>query len=899
MRRPGLWVTNGHPGNSTQMLSWRPGALTCFYDYLGVNGVFPYKAANPEASIIVRFQHPLNWQQDPVGFAKSLGEQVASKWRDMKILDPYVYFANEMNLHYENGDRNPGNQPYYASSEFYKKYANWVRMTADVIKNIVPEMKLVSPPLAFGHSEDGSPDDNGQPTEGWAGYDFLADTIRDYFSNILCFHSYWGDASGSKRDQLYDPVQSSWYAFRWRRLLKLFETRYGLSARLIIDEAGNFGAADPDFTDQIIYHAQQCLTDDRVIAVTYFLWLDPTNSPGNIANSWVQRVRNLPDHLARLAALPDIPVTTVEAKPPAMLERPQVESSTVAPTIRVLFPDGTVRVMALEDYLRAVVPAEVPALWPFEAVKAQAVAARSYAQYAIEHPRHPNADICTSPAHCQNFDLAKVHPKSDEAIQQTQGIIARYNGITTNGIFSANCGGQTRNNEDVFKGAPVAYLRSVPCPDKGEKNGHGVGLCQYGARLLASQGQTYDTIIKYYYTGVTLGSVTTERTSTILGTILDFAGKPALNIKATLIGQGQSASTVTQTDGTYRFANVPAGTYTLELPDFGLRQANLTPTPGQDLRVNLTLPAPPPPQPAIVVDIVRGAGLPLLVGDWGVPNVPIQVKPPLGPALTILSGSKREYGPGGFEMYALQTGVYVLTIDSNRFEVPMSGQYTRLTFRRTAPAQPTGVIEGTLVDYQNRPVARRQIRLTGSNVALGVATSDSGSFRFDGVPAGSYTMTVADSQISQNFTHTGQGKVTLALQLPAPPSQWQVSLQPGQGLPLLVGDIGLPNTVITVISPAGRTTQVTSGSKPEWGLGGFELYASELGNYTLQFLGQSFVIPVQGQLTKAIFQKQGVSPDQQVRLVSTLLPRSRAEALQQALEASAETRGVFTVQGVS
>lgn len=891
MRRPGLWVTNGHPGNPTQMLSWRPGALTCFYDYLGVNGVFPYKAANPETPIIVRFQHPLNWQQDPVGFAKNLGEQVASKWRDMKTLDPYVYFANENNLHYENGDRNPGNQPYYASPEFYQKYANWVRMTADVIKNIVPEMKLVTPPFAFGHSEDGSPDDNGQPTEGWAGYDFLADTVRDYFSNILCFHSYWGDATGSKREWLYDPTLSSWYAFRWRRLLKLFETRYGLPARLIIDEAGNFGAADPDFTDQIIYHARQCLSDARVIAVTYFLWLDPTNSPGNIANSWVQRVRNLPDHLARLAALSDVPATTVEARPSVTPELASQESIVADSTIRVLFDDGTVRIMALEDYLRAVVPAEVPALWPFEAVKAQAVAARSYAQYAIEHPRHPNADICTSPAHCQNFDPAKVHPKSDEALRQTRGIIARYNGITTNGIFSANCGGQTRNNEDVFKGAPVAYLRGVPCPDKGEKNGHGVGLCQHGARLLASQGQTYDTIIKYYYTGVTLGPVTSERTSTILGLIADSAGQPAANIKVTLTGQGQAASAVTQADGTYRFANVPAGTYTLELPDYGLRQVNLAPTPGQDVRVNLTLPAPPP-QPAVVVEIARGAGLPLLVGDWGTPNVSIRVKPPLGPALTIVSGSKREFGPGGFEMYALQTGLYVLEIENNRFEVPMNGQFTRLTFRRTA--QPAGVIAGTLVDHQNRPVPHRQIRLTGPNVAVSVATSDSGTFRFERIPAGSYTVTVVDSQISQNFSHSGQGVVTLALQLPAPPSQWQISLARGQGLPLLVGDIGLPNTVITVISPSGRTTQVTSGSKPEWGMGGFELYADELGNYTLQFLGQSFVIPMQRQFTKAIFR----NPDQPVRLVSAPLPRSRAEALQQALEAGAETRGLFTVQGV-
>ena len=51
-------------------------------------------------------------------------------------------------------------------------------MTADVIKNIVPEMKLITPPFAFGHHEDGSPDDEGQPKEGWAGYDYLYETVQ-------------------------------------------------------------------------------------------------------------------------------------------------------------------------------------------------------------------------------------------------------------------------------------------------------------------------------------------------------------------------------------------------------------------------------------------------------------------------------------------------------------------------------------------------------------------------------------------------------------------------------------------------------------------------------------------------------------------------------------------------
>lgn len=890
MRRPGLWLTNGHPGNPAQMLSWRPGALTCFYDYLGVNGVFGYKAANPDVPIIVRFQHPFQWQQDPVGYARRLGEQVASKWNDMKVLDPYVYFANEMNLHYENGDQNPGNQAFYTSREFYQKYAQWVRMTADVIKSRVPEMKLVTPPFAFGHHEDGSPDDNGQPTEGWAGFDYLYETVRDYFDNIICFHSYWGHAGGSERTWLYDPVLSSWYALRWRRVLKLFETRYQLQAKVIIDEAGNFGAADPDFTDQIMYHAQQCLSDPRVIAVTYFLWLDPTNSPGNIANSWAQRVRNLPDHLARLAAMPDVPVSgeAVE-EPPAAAE----------PTVRLLLDDGTVQTMPLEEYLRAVVPAEMPALWPAEAVKAQAIAARSYTQYAIEHPRHPNADICTKPAHCQNYDPAKIHPKSDEAIQLTKHIIARSNGQTITGVFSANCGGHTRNNEDVFNGAPVPYLRGVPCPDPGPKNGHGVGLCQHGARALASQGQSYETIIKHYYTGVTLGPITPAQPGAIAGLIADHTGKPVANARVVLAGAGQTLETFSRADGGYRFDNLPAGSYSLELPDYGVKQSNVTVASGQEAAVNLALPAPT--RPTIVADIVRGAGLSLLVGDWGKANVPIRITPPGGAPVVIVSGSKPEYGPGGFEIYATKIGTYVLEMEGYRFDVPMNGQFTRLVFRQTGPAQPSGIIEGVLRDHQNRPVADWFVHLTGSGVNLTATTNAQGIFAFANLGAGSYTLTVADSPISQTVIHNGQERVTLALQLPAPAVSdgWQVDLSQGTGLPLLVGDIGVANGVITITSPSGRRQQVTSGSKPEWGIGGFEVYTTELGNYTLEFFGQRFAIPVQGQFTKALFRKETGSTEPQVRLVSMLLPRSRAEALRAELETDINTRGLFTVQVVS
>ncbi len=711
MRRPGLWVTNGHPGDPTQMLSWKPAAVTCFYDYLGVNGIYPYKAANPDVTVIVRFQHVYQWQQNPVYYARYMGELVASKWNDMKALDPYVYFANEMNLHYENGDPNPGNQPQYTTPEFYQEYANWVRLTAEVIKNRVPEMKLITPPFAFGHHEDGSPDCQGKPTDGWAGYDYLYETVRDYFDNILTFHAYWGHAGGSVKKWLYDPELSSWYAFRWRRVLKLFETRYGLKAKMIIDEAGNFAASDPDFTDQVIYFAENCLSDPRVLALTYFLWYDPTNSPGNVPNSWLQKVLNLSNHLNRLKNMAEVPLTGPMG-PCGPEPEPEPDQ-----TIRVLFPDGAVKVMPLEEYLRAVVPAEIPALWSPEAVKAQAVASRSYAQYAIEHPRHPNADICTSPAHCQNYDPARIHPASDEAIRATQGIIARYNNQTANCIFSANCGGHTFNNEDVFQGAPVPYLRGVPCPDKGQKQGHGVGLCQYGAQAFANQGYSYEQIIRYYYTGVTLSSITAPpavQTGVISGVIFDSTGQAAPNVRVVLTGQGQSLQTTSQSNGSYRFADLPPGAYRLQLPDYGLVKENITVSAGQETRVDFTLPA------GVTVEISRSPGLPLIVGDWGEPNVPILVTPPAGGQFVVTTGTKLEYGPGGFEFYATVIGTYILQIESYRFEIPMDGQYTYLTFHKgtVPPEEQVRLVSTPLPRSQAEQILQTQLETNPATKGL-------------------------------------------------------------------------------------------------------------------------------------------------------------------------------------
>ncbi len=329
MRRPGIWANNGFPATSEQMLMWKPGAITVFYDYID-EGLVKYKQDNPGCVIIVRFNHPQNWRNDITNSAYARGREVASKWDTLKKLDPYVYVGNEINLHYENGDNDAGNQGKYETREFYNQWGIWVATCARVIKDVVPEMKLVCPPFASGHHEDGAPNDDGNITEQFAGYDSLQEIITRFFDNIICHHDYWGNSGGCVDSWLYGSEASTWYAYRWKRVAKLFKTRYNKDIRLIIDECGNMQANHPNFTQQVIDYSTKCLQDSRIIAMTYFLWNDPTNSPGNVMNSWVQRIPNLQAHLQRLRDMSDVVISTPTIPP---VTPPIIPPVVIPPTV--------------------------------------------------------------------------------------------------------------------------------------------------------------------------------------------------------------------------------------------------------------------------------------------------------------------------------------------------------------------------------------------------------------------------------------------------------------------------------------------------------------------------------------------------------------------------------------
>ena len=298
-----------------------------------------------------------------------------------------------------------------------------------------------------------------------------------------------------------------------------------------------------------------------------------------------------------------------EDKPPELPE-PSLSSpsepgpaSAVSPprTVRVL-REGLVEEMDLEDYLTGVLAAEMPASFPEEALKAQAVAARTYVLYCAETGKHPDADVCADPAHCQAWldesslrqrwgsDYETWSDKLRRAVADTAGQVLRYEGQAVFAAFHASSPGATEDSAAVWSALP--YLQSVSSPETAETvpnlmsslecaaldfrdvilsarpqadltgqpeawvselrpdasgrvaaaviggqefsgselrqlfslrstaftldyaegvfrftvagNGHGVGMSQYGAKLMAEAGADFREILAHYYPGTEL-----------------------------------------------------------------------------------------------------------------------------------------------------------------------------------------------------------------------------------------------------------------------------------------------------------------------------------------------------------------------------------------------------------
>lgn len=125
----------------------------------------------------------------------------------------------------------------------------------------------------------------------------------------------------------------------------------------------------------------------------------------------------------------------------------------------------------LEEYLYSVIGGEMNSSWPEEALKAQAIAARTYALYERERQRrNPVYDLGDSPDRWQIYKgISSESPKTYNAADQTAGQILTYNNQIILSVFHACSGGHTENVEDVWS-TRVPYLRAVPDFDQNIKD---------------------------------------------------------------------------------------------------------------------------------------------------------------------------------------------------------------------------------------------------------------------------------------------------------------------------------------------------------------------------------------------------------------------------------------------
>lgn len=265
---------------------------------------------------------------------------------------------------------------------------------------------------------------------------------------------------------------------------------------------------------------------------------------------------------------------------------------------------SVINVVELEDYVKGVLPYEMSPDWPLEALKAQAVCARTYARLPSRHCEESNFDVCNT-TDCQVYrGTGLASDLTDRAVEETAGVAAMYGGKYAETYFCSSNGGASESPENVWSGA-VPYLVEKEDPYEGTTDipdydytvtytysqlskllrdkgysigtvcgarvsrttpagnaleitirdtagrsvklerqdcrwvlgaksmrftisagasrqsasggsdvtitgtgwGHGIGMSQYGAKAMAELGKTYEEILDFYFTGITLERV--------------------------------------------------------------------------------------------------------------------------------------------------------------------------------------------------------------------------------------------------------------------------------------------------------------------------------------------------------------------------------------------------------
>ena len=201
----------------------------------------------------------------------------------------------------------------------------------------------------------------------------------------------------------------------------------------------------------------------------------------------------------------EIETTSEETSEEKGQEQEQQYDYTKYGTIKLLHKKTEeVEEVALDDYLVNVVSAEMPASYEMEALKAQAVVARTYTIYKAQEKKHENADICDDSSCCQAWiskedRLAKWEEnqrennwnKVTDCVNQTKGKIITYGNQVICAFFHSNSGGITETAVNVWGGGNYPYLQVVETA--GEE-----GYTQYASEVVLTREELLNKIKEKY-----------------------------------------------------------------------------------------------------------------------------------------------------------------------------------------------------------------------------------------------------------------------------------------------------------------------------------------------------------------------------------------------------------------
>ncbi len=167
---------------------------------------------------------------------------------------------------------------------------------------------------------------------------------------------------------------------------------------------------------------------------------------------------------------------------PSQLQETMPSDPEPAPLVIPVLMDEVAVEMDLEEYIRGVVLAEMPAYFDEEALKAQAVAARTYAlRHMLVGKKHDTGAVCTRSSCCQAYlsdedYLAKRGNRSEwekiaRAVAATAGQVLTYNGFPADTTYFACSGGRTEDAAAVW-GSEIPYLQAVDSPGEEEASSY-------------------------------------------------------------------------------------------------------------------------------------------------------------------------------------------------------------------------------------------------------------------------------------------------------------------------------------------------------------------------------------------------------------------------------------------